>query len=170
MNKNFLNNKGYCLLISVYIFLMIFIMTMALLDISLKNHTIVDSDIMSTQSYYLAENKCYLCYYDEKYFNNEIMPRIEYYLRSNRLIDYKYGNSFKIDESDLMDGDNERKVIIQIIKDENSELVVNINTGSNYKGFRKSVQLNFSPINPIYEKGYGIIYRDMPSEFDGFFC
>lgn len=73
-------NKGYITIISLFVMAILMFMGIFLLYLSYLERMIVNSAIQADQCFYSGEGKIYLCLNDERYYKEEILPRIKHYL------------------------------------------------------------------------------------------
>lgn len=140
----------------------ILILSTYLLHISNLEYVILGSKDKSIQNYYLAEGKIYRLLYQDKYYKNEVLPRIERYLRLGSL-GTAYSPEIKLDGEDLIGGDNYGKVTMGFSVEEDRRLMV-LDTKSNFQGITRAIRAKVYIIKDIYEMGIPVLYRDSIDE------
>lgn len=133
-------------------------------------YKIANSSENSIQSSYIADSKIKLVLYDEKYYYNELLPRI------NRYIQYGWIPSYNVkiilDSKDLVEGDKYNAVYTYFSKDDESgKLCLELSTSAVYKKIRKEAIAKYLLINEFFEMGIPIvspysIREDKRDEFD----
>lgn len=150
-------NKAFISITALLIMGIILISSVFLLYISKLEYLILNSNKNSIQSYYLGEGKIYKVLYQDKYYFDEVLPRIETYLKYGALGKY-YSPRIKLEYEDLVDGDNYRNIDTSFIVEENRRLMV-LDTKSNFNGIDKAIQAKVNIIKDFYEMGIPILYN-----------
>ena len=156
-------NKGYITIISLFVMAILMFMGIFLLYLSYLERTIVDSAIQADQCFYSGEGKIYLCLNDERYYKEEILPRIKHYLIFGREGDFPKGNRIKIAEEDLLI-QNDNPYVTMEISQKDDKLRGCLNTNSIYINSKKNIEGYFNILNSFYEMGFPILREDLFEE------
>ena len=155
-------NKAFISITALLIMGIILTSSVFLLYISKLEYLILNSNKNSIQSYYLGEGKIYKVLYQDKYYLNEVLPRIETYLKYGALGKY-YSPRIKLEYKDLEDGDNYRNIDMSFIVEENRRTMV-LDTEANFNGIDKVIQAKVNIIKDFYEMGIPLLYSDTVDE------
>jgi hypothetical protein len=157
-----LNNKGFTPILIILIMAIIFISLSFLIYISNTEYLISNSNKNSIQSYYLREGKMLKLLYQDKYYNDEILPRIKRYLKFG-FLGTDLSNRFYMDEEDLIEGDTLKTVEMSFSIEENRRLMT-LQTSAIFNGVTKTIQAKANIVKGFYELGNPILYDAILNE------
>ena len=155
-------NKAFISITALLVMAIILTSSLFLLYISKMEYLILNIKNNSIQSYYLGEGKIYKILYQDKYYYNEVLPRIEAYLKYGSFARY-YSPKIKLEYEDLEYGDSYRNVNISFIIEENRRVMV-LDTKSKFSDIDKGIQAKVNIIKDFYEMGIPILYNDSIDE------
>lgn len=156
-----INTKGFVTIISLLVMVIILISTLLLIHTSNLEYLVVNSTINNVQSYYMVEGKIDLLLYNEKYYYNEIFPRIETYIKYNRLSPF-YNRKILLDREDLLEGDN-NIVTIDFFND-NGKMIMELEASDKYRGISNKLISKITILNEFFEMALPIISKDYITE------
>lgn len=166
------NNNGFITILSLLVMAILLISAMFLAYTYTLEYQISNANRNNTQSFYSAESKIYLTLNDDKYYENQLLPRIERYIKLNRLgpkFDYK----IRLDKDELLLDDTNNIVNIDFIGEyENEKFMLTAQTS--HMGIRNKVNAEVSIYNDLFTMGipvltYNTISEDQYGEFDNYF-
>ncbi|MCF6464236.1 hypothetical protein [Clostridium sp. Cult1] len=143
------NDKGYITIIALFIMTIIFISALFLIYTSSMEYLIVNSSHKNIQAFYLAEGKIHTVLKKEEYYYEQLMPRMETYIKYGRL-GKSFNKKITIDNKDLFEDDNNNIVNIDFAE-ENHRRVIEMKTHSTYSGITQKVIAKMTMINDIFE-------------------
>ena len=159
------NDKGSILILSIIIGAIMFLLSNFLLYAIHLDNQIVTSSVNNTQSYYLAEDKIYLCFDEGSTYYDELISILKHYLKYKGFSNPPNKNTIIIDKEDLNLEDTKRKVKTDTFIKDN---ILNgcIGAESDYKSIDKKVCGIFTVINPLYNMGEPIVSKNIDGEFE----
>lgn len=143
------NDKGYITIIALFIMTIILISALFLIYTSSMEYLIVNSSHKNIQTFYLAEGKIHMVLKKEEYYYEQLMPRMETYIKYGRL-GKSFNKKITIDNKDLFEDDNNNIVNIDFAE-ENHRRVIEMKTHSTYSGITQKVIAKMTMINDIFE-------------------
>jgi len=152
-------NKAFISITALLVMAIILTSSLFLLYISKMEYLILNIKNNSIQSYYLGEGKIYKILHQDKYYYNEVLPRIETYLKYGSFARY-YSPKIKLEYEDLEYGDSYGNIDMSFIIEENRRVMV-LDTKSKFSGIDKGIQAKVNIIKDFYEMGIPILYNDI---------
>lgn len=153
------SNKGSIVILSIIVGAIMFLLSSFLLYSIYLNHQIVNSSIDHLQSYYLAEDKIYLCFDEGSSYYDELILGLKHYLKYKQ-----FGNSpdkriIIVDDEDLNSKDTRDEIKLDMFV-KNNILHGGILAQSDYNSINKRVYGVFTVINPFYSTGKPILSKN----------
>ena len=143
------NDKGFVIVLALIVACVIMSLATYLLFCSSLDNQIINTSIKSSQASYEVENKINLCLYNSKYLNEELIPRLKYYMRHKNFKGYSNKNKIILDKNDLLPDDTMNTLYLDLFKEE-GVLKGSIEADASYRNTSKSAIGIFNVINPIY--------------------
>lgn len=150
-----MNNNGFITIMASLIIVVIMISTIYLMYTYNLEYKIANSSINSIQSNYSAESKIYLTLNKEEYYNNQLIPRVERYIKYGRITPI-YDYKVCLDYLDLIEGDSNNIVNIRFFEKGETK-ILELSTNSPYNGITKTTTADISILNNLYEMGVPIV-------------
>ena len=150
-----LKNQGFISVISLLIMSIILISALSLSYISNLEYLILNSSKNNIQAFYAAESKIYMVLNKEKPYYDQLLSRIERYIklgRSGKPYDYE----IIIDDEDLIEGDRIDKVKLRFFI-ENNRKILELESSSSYGKIAKKLIAKITILNDFFEKGLPIV-------------
>ena len=169
-----INENGSTTIFAILVMTIILISALFLIYTSNIEYLIVNYSHNNIQAYYMAEGKIYTTLKKEEYYIQQLMPRIETYIKTGRL-GKKYDNKIILDTKDLFEGDDNNVVYIDFTEDDNRR-ILEMKTSSTNSGITQRIVARMTMINDIFEMRIPIvslehIEQDKIKEFlDYMFC
>lgn len=149
---------------AVFITAFALIVAVSVIILSHINFLTTKAFIDGKKDYYQAEGKLLLCMYKDEYFNNEIIPRIEHFIKYGNLRNYHDGNIIELDNEDLSEGDSVNKVNIDLFY-ENNDLKTKLIISIKENIMTQNIISIFNMINLFYRMELPILSREtVPTE------
>lgn len=153
-----LKNQGFISVISLLIMSIILIFALSLSYISKLEYLILNSSKDNIQAYYAAEGKIYMVLNKEKHYYDQLLSRIERYIKLGRSGD-PYDYKIIIDDEDLIEGDRIDNVKVRFFM-ENSKRILELEAPSSYNGITKKLVAKIIILNDFFEMGIPIVSED----------
>ena len=160
------SNKGSIVILSIIVGAIMFLLSSFLLYSIYLDHQIVNSSIDHVQSYYLAEDKIYLCFDEESSYYDELILGLKHYLKYKQFGNSPDRNIITIDEEDLNPKDTKNEIRLDTFMKDNI-LNGGILAQSDYNAINKRVYGVFTFINPFYSTGKPILSKNTVEDLEG---
>lgn len=142
-----LNNQGYISIISLLVMSIILISAIFLIYTSKLEYIILNSSKNSIQASYLAESKIYMVLNKEEYYYEQLLPRIQRFLKYGRLTP-TYDYRIRIGNSDLIEGDNNVNIDISFSDDIR---FMELKTYSIFNGIKRFARAKITLLNEFFD-------------------
>ncbi|WP_317922469.1 hypothetical protein [Tepidimicrobium xylanilyticum] len=119
-----------------------------LLYLSNIEYFIVNSSLNSIQAFYLSEGKINMVLKDEKYYKEQLLPRIETFIRLGRITPI-YDRNILIDSEDLFKGDSNKIVTVNFKKED--RMIMELETYSVCNNVKQDISAKLTIINDFFE-------------------
>lgn len=162
MYKN--KDKGFITILSLLVMGIILISSMFLNYSSNIEYMIVNSSKNNTQALYLVEGKILTVINNPKYFDNIILPGVKEFFKYGRIKDDNKRHII-LDDEDLIEGDNYKKVNLSFYREEN-RIILELQTNSTYNNIKRNGVAKLTVVNEIFERGIPIIFPSGLEEKD----
>lgn len=143
-----IKNRGSISIISLLVMSMMFISALFLVYLSNMEYFIVNSSLDSIQAYYLSEGKIDMLLRDKKYYEKELLPRIETYIRYGRITP-TYSKHVLLDSEDLYKGDSNKIITVNFSTDD--RMGMELETYSTFNNIRQDIKAQLTIINDFFE-------------------
>ena len=150
-----MKNQGFISIISLLVMAIILISSLFLIYTSKLEYLILNSSRNNIQAYYAAESKIYMVLNNEDYYYNQLLPRMETYFKYGR-IGGIYDNKIRIDNEDLISGDNNGIIKIRFFT-ENRRRILELKTSSSCCGITKNLVSKITMLNDFFEMQLPIV-------------
>lgn len=151
-----MNNKGFMTLTSIFVTAIVLIVAVSIITLTHMNFLTTNAFIKGKKVFYQAEGKLYLCMYKDKYFYNEVIPRMEHYMKYGNLKAYEGGNVIELDEEDLSPGDLIKKINVELFY-EDEEIKTRLTIPSKNYGLPQKIVGIFNMIEWLYRMNLPIL-------------
>lgn len=159
-----LDNKGSILILSIIVGSIMFLLSTFFLYFIYLDKQIVNSSINNTQSYYLAEDKIYICFDEESDYYKKLILRLKHYLKYKYFENSAKKNLIILDQRDLNSEDTKDIMRLEMFKKE-GVLNGGLMSESDYKSIDKMVCGIFTVINPFYSMNTSILSKKTGKNF-----
>ncbi|MDR7856132.1 hypothetical protein [Tissierella sp.] len=156
------NRKGYISVIALIIMSVLMIMSLYLGYIIKLEHFILESTTDNIQAYYYSEGKILMSLLEGKYYDNQLCPMLEEHFRS--LPFPTFTKDIVIDEEDLEQGDDMKKVKV-VITEKDGKKVLKLISDSNMKGLKAKVTSTVSLFNELVDNGKSPLLPNLVLDF-----
>lgn len=153
------SNRGSIVILSIIVGAIMFLLSSFLLYSIYLDHQIANSSIDHLQSYYLAEDKIYLCFDEGSSYYDELILGLKHYLKYKQFGNSSNKNLIIIDEEDLNPKDTKNEIKLDMFM-KNNILNGGILAQSDYKNINKRVYGAFTFINPFYSTDKPILSKN----------
>lgn len=146
--------EGYITIIVVVVTSIIYLMVTHLVFKVKIESSILQNTKNNIQSYYITEGKIIMSLKDEKYYVNQLEPKILDAFRTNR-----FGRKLEdiiISQEDLDFGDNNSNIRLSFT-DINNRKILNLSTESNCNGIITKVTSSVTLVNELFELGIPLL-------------
>lgn len=137
---------------------LVLVIAVFIIFLASMEHQIIYSNADNLQAYYLSEGKIFMALYKDEYYNDQLLPRLETYIKYGRLSPF-YDPYIRLKEEDLIEGDKFNTITTRFYY-KNNRNYVDLITSSNYRGINSEVVARIIILNDLFELGHSIISRE----------